>query len=55
MNFINMERRLLDQIINLVDVNYHFIGKAQVSTGIDYFPKFNTGFDLSGYSKVLEK
>ena len=55
MNFINMERRLLDQIINLVDVNYHFIGKAQVSTGIDYLPKFNTGFDLSGYSKVLEK
>jgi len=57
MNFINMERRLLDQIINLVDVNYHFIGKAQVSTGVDigYLPKFNTGFDLSGYSKVLEK
>jgi len=55
MNFINMERRLLDQIINLADVNYHFIGKAQVSTGINYLPKFNTGFDLSGYSKVLEK
>jgi LEA14-like dessication related protein len=55
MNFINMERGLLNQIINLVDVNYHFIGKTQVSTGIDYLPKFNTGFDLSGYSKVLEK
>jgi LEA14-like dessication related protein len=55
MNFINMERRLLDQIINLVDVNYRFTGEAQVSTGIDYFPKFNTGFNLSGYSKVLEK
>ena len=57
MNFINMERRLLDQIINLVDVNYHFIGKAQVSTGVDigYLPKFSAGFDLSGYSEVLEK
>jgi len=55
MNFINMERRLLDQIINLVSVNYHFIGKAQVSTGIDYLPKFTSGFDLSGYSEVLEK
>jgi len=55
MNFINMERRLLDQIANLVSVNYRFTGKAQVSTGIDYFPKFNTGFDLSGYSEVLEK
>jgi len=55
MNFINMERSLLNQIINLVDVNYHFIGEAQVSTGIDYLPKFKTGFDLSGYSEVLEK
>jgi len=55
MNFINMERSLLNQIINLVDVNYRFTGKTQVSTGIDYLPKFNTGFDLSGYSKVLEK
>ena len=55
MNFINMERRLLDQIINLVDVNYHFTGEAQVTTGIDYLPKFKTGFNLSGYSAVLEK
>jgi LEA14-like dessication related protein len=55
MNFINMERSLLNQIINLVDVNYRFTGKTQVSTGIDYLPKFSTGFDLSGYSKVLEK
>jgi LEA14-like dessication related protein len=55
MNFINMERGLLNQIINLVDVNYRFKGEAQVSTGIDYLPKFNTGFDLSGYSEVLEK
>jgi len=55
MNFINMERRLLDQIINLVSVNYRFIGEAQVSTGIDYLPKFGTGFDLSGYSEVLDK
>jgi LEA14-like dessication related protein len=55
MNFIDMERSLLDQIINLVDVNYRFAGEAQVSTGIDYLPKFNAGFDLSGYSEVLEK
>ena len=57
MNFINMERRLLDQIINLVSVNYRFTGKAHVSTGVDigYLPKFSTGFDLSGYSEVLEK
>jgi LEA14-like dessication related protein len=55
MNFINMERRLLDQIVNLVSVNYRFTGEAQISTGIDYLPKFRTGFDLSGYSEVLEK
>jgi LEA14-like dessication related protein len=55
MNFINMERSLLNQIINLVDVNYHFKGEVLVSTGIDYLPKFSTGFDLSGYSEVLEK
>ena len=55
MNFIDMERRLLDQIINLVDVNYRFSGEAQVSTGVDYLPVFNTEFNLSGYSEVLEK
>jgi LEA14-like dessication related protein len=55
MNFIDMERSLLDQIINLIDVNYRFAGEAQVSTGVDYLPKFSAGFDLSGYSEVLEK
>jgi len=55
MNFINMERSLLDQIVNLVSVNYRFTGEARVSTGIDYLPEFSTGFDLSGYSEVLEK
>jgi LEA14-like dessication related protein len=55
MNFINMERRLLDQIIRLENVNYRFTGNAQVSTGIEYLPKFSTGFDLSGYSEVLEE
>ena len=55
MNFINMERSLLDQIIKLVDVNYRFTGDVQVSTGLEYLPVFNSGFDLSGYSQVLEK
>ena len=55
MNFINMNRTILDQIINLEDVNYRFTGDVQVSTGIDFLPKFNDGFDVSGYSKVLER
>ena len=54
MNFIGMDRRLLDQIIDLVDVNYRFAGEAQVSTGVEYLPSFNTAFDLSGYSQVFE-
>ena len=55
MNFINMKRDLLDQIINLIDVNYRFAGEAQVGAGVEYLPAFKTSFDLSGYSQVLEK
>jgi len=55
MNFINMRRDLLDQIINLIDVNYRFAGQAMVGTGVEYLPMFKTEFDLSGYSQVLEK
>jgi LEA14-like dessication related protein len=55
MNFINMNRTLLDQIIRLEDVNYRFTGDVQVSTGVEYLPTFNDGFDISGYSKVLER
>ena len=54
MNFIDMDRNLLDQIINLVDVNYRFTGEMQVSTGIEYIPRFSSSFDLSGYSQVLD-
>ena len=54
MNFINMKRDLLDQIIRLEDVNYRFAGDAQVSTGSGYLPKFKTSFDLSGYSQVFD-
>ena len=54
MNFINMKRDLLDQVINLVDVNYRFSGEANVGTGVEYLPVFKTGFDLSGYSQVLD-
>jgi len=54
MNFINMERMLLDQIIKLEDVNYSFSGDVQVSTGVDYLPVFHHSFKLSGFSRVLE-
>ncbi|MDR1058959.1 MAG: LEA type 2 family protein [Treponema sp.] len=54
MNFIGMKRELLDKIIYLRNVRYRFTGKAEVSTGIPFLPRFRTGFDLSGYSEVLE-
>jgi len=55
MNFMGMRRTLLDQIINLVDVNYRFTGEVQVSTGVDFLPTFVTAFDISGFSQVLEQ
>jgi LEA14-like dessication related protein len=54
MNFIDMSRSLLDQIIRLEHVNYRFNGEAFVSTGVDYLPGFISKFDLSGYSEVLD-
>jgi len=54
MNFINMNRALLDQITRLEDVNYRFTGDVQVNTGIEYLPSFSDGFDISGYSRVLD-
>ena len=55
MNFIDMQRNLLDQIINLVDVNYRFAGSALVDTLLEQHPNFRTSFDLSGYSRVFER
>jgi LEA14-like dessication related protein len=54
MNFIDMKRNLLDQIIALEDIRYRFGGEVQVSTGVDYLPNFCSAFDLSGYSHVFE-
>jgi LEA14-like dessication related protein len=54
MNFINMRRELLDQIIAKRQVRYRFTGESTVSTGLDYVPPFRTRFDRSGYSEVIE-
>jgi LEA14-like dessication related protein len=53
MNFIDMNRTLLEQIIRLESVNYRFNGEVFVSTGVDYLPGFTSVFDLSGYSEVI--
>jgi LEA14-like dessication related protein len=54
MNFINMRRELLDEVIALGQVPYRFTGEALVDTGIPALPGFRAGFDRSGYSEVLE-
>lgn len=54
MNFINMRRELLDQIIALKSVRYRFSGSASVGTGIDYLPTFVMSFDKAGNSRVVE-
>jgi len=55
MNFMGMSRILLDQIIHLQDVSYRFTGNVQVTTGIEYLPVFSDCFELSGFSKVLDR
>jgi LEA14-like dessication related protein len=54
MNFINMKRSLLDEIIAMRQVNYRLKGAAEVITGIEWLPRFSMQFDKSGYSEVVE-
>jgi hypothetical protein len=54
MNFINMKRGLLDEIIAMRQVGYWFTGDSDVETGISWLPQFSMKFDRQGYSKVLQ-
>jgi LEA14-like dessication related protein len=54
MNFINMQRNLLDQVIAMRNVRYRFKGKAEIGTGIEYLPSFTTAFDIQGDSEVVK-
>jgi len=54
MNFIDMKRKLLDDIIAMRQVRYRFLGNVDVETGADWLPAFNMGFDRSGNSPVLK-
>jgi LEA14-like dessication related protein len=53
MNFINMQRNLLDQVIAMRNVRYRFTGKAEIGTGVEYLPFFTTAFEIQGDSKVI--
>lgn len=54
MNFINMKREVLDQVIALRTVPYRLTGDVRVGTGIEYLPQFNMRFDRSGDSPVVQ-
>ncbi|MDR2758728.1 MAG: LEA type 2 family protein [Spirochaetaceae bacterium] len=54
MNFINMRRELLDQIIAMKQVNYRLAGEAEVSTNMEFLPHFLVNFDRSGNSVVID-
>jgi len=52
MNFIDMNRRLLDDIIAMRQVRYNFKGNALVQAVIPRVPPFSMDFDCAGMSEV---
>ena len=52
MNFIDMSRRLLDEVIAMRQINYNFKGQAQVQPDIPDYPAFITNFNCTGLSEV---
>jgi hypothetical protein len=54
MNFINMRRDLLDEVIALGNVPYRFTGEVLVDTPVPLLPSFRMGFDHRGTSTVLK-
>jgi LEA14-like dessication related protein len=53
MNFINMKRELLDEVIAMRQVRYRFSGEALVGTGVSWLPEFRMRFDRQGRSDVF--
>ncbi|WP_304224298.1 LEA type 2 family protein [Gracilinema caldarium] len=54
MNFINMKRDLLDQVIALKSVQYRFHGDLRIESPLLYLPAFPYAFDRQGSSPVIE-
>ncbi|MCL2213727.1 MAG: LEA type 2 family protein [Treponema sp.] len=52
MNFIDMNRRLLDDVIALKPIDYRFKGQAHVQPDLPDYPAFIANFDCSGLSQV---
>jgi LEA14-like dessication related protein len=55
MNFINMPRNLLDDVIAMRQVRYRFVGDVEVEAGIPRVPSFQMSFERSGLSDVKRK
>jgi len=52
MNFINMDRRLLNDVIAMRQINYRFKGNARVQPEIPNVMAFTANYDISGLSDV---
>jgi LEA14-like dessication related protein len=52
MNFINMKRRLLDDITAMRQVHYRIVGTMEVGADIPDIPAIHVKFDYSGDSEV---
>ena len=55
MNFIDMPRRLLDDIVALRRVNYRFLGEAEIKLDFLNIDSFYASFDYSGTSEVRQR
>jgi LEA14-like dessication related protein len=54
MNFINMSRKLLDDIIALKKVRYKFLGDVEINAQVPNAAPYNITFERSGLSDVLK-
>jgi LEA14-like dessication related protein len=55
MNFINTNRRLLDDVIAMRPVKYRFKGQADMRFDIPKVPDSIVNFDCSGFSEVKKR
>jgi len=55
MNFINMSRRLLDDVIAMRQVRYRFTGEAEVQPVVPNVEPFKMKYDCSGLSEVRRR
>lgn len=52
MNFTDMSRSLLDQVIKLATVRYRLVGAGRIDTGLEFLPQFVQPFDMEGETGV---